>query len=189
MAVKCTSLLTLRPTSWIISILPISSTSTRRSPCTPPPLDDDKEAIIPPQPAPSHRKPSHTMPATQEPSEKQRSSISYDTPPSIVTYPPRTPTPVAFAQRPQRDKDLEAQLSPERHKLRRSRLSGLLEPRGSPKSFESREGSEMSDFSTLVFGLRKSLSSASKRCPARNMGEMSIAKLTSGVADGGWRSR
>jgi hypothetical protein len=79
------------------------------------------------------------MPATQEPSEKQRSSISYDTPPSIVTYPPRTPTPVAFAQRPQRDKDLEAQLSPERHKLRRSRLSGLLELRGSPKSFESRE--------------------------------------------------
>ena len=175
--------------SWIISIL--STTSHRRPPCTPPsPDDNDKQAIIPPQPTPSHHKPSHTTPAaTPSPSEKQRSSLSYDTPPSICTNMPRTPTPVAFPQRPQHDKDLEAQLSPERHKLRRSRLSGLLELRGSPKSFESREGSETSDFSTLVFGLRKSPSSASKRCPARNMGEMSIAKLTSGVADGGWRSR
>ena len=174
------------PTSWIISVLSISRKSGRRSPRTPPP--NDKEAIIPPQPSPSHRKPSQTTPETPE---KCRSSLStYDTPPSTATNLPRTPTPVAFPQRPQHDKDLEAQLSPpERHKLRRSRLSGLLELRGSPKSLESREGSETSDFSTLVFGLRKSPSSASKCCPARNMGEMSIAKLTSGVADGGWRSR
>jgi hypothetical protein len=176
------------PTSWIISVLSISRKPGRRSPCTPSP--SDKEAIIPPQPSPSDHNPSHTTPETPE---KRRSSLSsYETPPSIIATNnlPRTPTPVASPQRPQHDKDLEAQLSPpERHKLRRSRLSGLLELRGSPKSFESREGSETSDFSTLVFGLRKSPSSASKRCPARNMGEMSIAKLTSGVADGGWRSR
>lgn len=179
--VECTCLLTPKYTSWIISILK----SGRRSPCKPHP--NDKEAIIPPQPSPSDRKPSHTTPETPE---KPRSSLSYDTPPSITTNPPRTPTPVAFPQRAQHDKDLEAQLSPpERHKLRRSRLPGLLELCGSPKSFESREGSETSYFSTLVFGLRKSPSSASKRCSARNMGEMSIAKLTSGVADGGWRSR
>ncbi|KAM0689026.1 hypothetical protein Q7P36_011102 [Cladosporium allicinum] len=174
--------------SWIISVFYIGSVSNRQSQSTAPPLND-KEAIIPPQPAQSFCKDTQTTLDTPETSEKTRSSFSYETPPSIATSLPRTPTPVAFPQRLPQDKDLEAQLSPDRQKLRHSRLPGLLELRGSPKSFDSREGSETSDFSTLVFGLRKSPTSASKRCPPRNMGEMSIAKLTSGVADGGWRSR
>lgn len=176
--------------SWIISIFSISSASNRQSPCTaPPPDDDEKEANLPSQPPQSHRKDSRTIQALSEILEKAHPALSGGSPPPSIPFLPRTPTLVALPQKAPQEKDLEAQFSPERQKLRHSRLSGLIELRGSPKSFESREGSETSDFSTLVFGIRKSPSSASKRCTTRNMGEMSIAKLTSGVAGGGWRSR
>lgn len=174
--------------SWIYSIFSISNASNRPSPRTAPP-PEEKEANLPSQPSQSRRKDSHTIEALSEISEKTHPALSGGSPPPSIPFLPRTPTPVALPQKAPQEKDLEAQFSPERQKLRHSRLSGLIELRGSPKSFESREGSETSDFSTLVFGIRKSPSSASKRCPARNMGEMSIAKLTSGVADGGWRSR
>ena len=171
-----------------MSIFYISSASNRQSPCTAP-SPDDKEANLPSQRPQSHRRDSHRTQATSETSERTPSSFPDESPSPSIPIMPRTPTPAALPQKLPQAKDLEAQISPERQKLRRSRLSGLLELRGSPKSFDSREGSETSGFSTLVFGVRKSPLSASKRCPPRNMGEMSIAKLTSGFADGGWRSR
>lgn len=77
--------------------------------------------------------------------------------------------------------------TPEKQKLRYSRLSSLLEHRESPQSFDSREGSETSDFSSLVFGFKRG--HAGWRQSPRTLGQMSLAKLTSGVADGGWDSR
>lgn len=151
----------------------------RQSPCTHH-RPDGKEECLSSQLPRSHHRSIYTTKSIQSIPEKTPFPLS-----------PSTPLPPSIHPSTPQDPDLEAQLLPlpDRSLLRHSRLSGLLELRGSPKSFGSREGSETSDFSSLVFGIRKSPSSASRRCPPRKVGEMSLAKLTSGVADGGWGSR
>lgn len=149
------------PPRWIILVV-THGRSTQTGTRSPQP---DEEANPPPPP---YREFDPSARPTANTSNKQ------------CTHPtPRSPLSAALHEQPTTP-DMQ-------QKLRHSRLSSLLGSRDSPRSYVSeREGSESSNFSALVFGIKRTPSTPRG---GMNLGETSIAKLTSGLADGGLDSR
>lgn len=161
---------------WIVLVVSTLRTTKAHLPYSKRRPEDEESNPTPPRTSQE----AQTVPSGEDNWEKVEDTREQH---ASITNAPHTPERACLRQSISHHEELEAWCAMEQ-RIRNSRLSSLLD---SPQSLVSREGSETSNFSALAFGLKKSPSS-SKKCP-RNMGEMSIAKLTSGVADGAWHSR